>query len=342
VSEASSADKSAPASPKRIEDSRKKGQSPKSPDVTSALLFFALTVFVYLCVEPASVAVQQLWQVCLDGVAQRRLAWHEVMAQLLRAGLWIVLPPLIALVAAVLAGMLQVGLRFSTEALSPGLEKIDPVEGLKRLCKPRRLVELGKSVLALLLVAWATWLLLRQHLNDLVHIPSGATAAVLDVGASLISKLMALALPLFFVMGIGDFLFQRFVWLQDLRMTQDEVRREHKEQDGDPKIKSQRKQMAHELLEPEDQSLLDYITVLVTGSQGQVVALFHDPSHAPLPMLLFKYQAEQGQALLAVAAERRLPVLAHDALARQLFIRGRKRQYVPRECAAELGALMRA
>ncbi|MES2935198.1 MAG: EscU/YscU/HrcU family type III secretion system export apparatus switch protein, partial [Pseudomonadota bacterium] len=195
--------------------------------------------------------------------------------------------------------------------------------------------------LGLFVIGAAVAVLFYSHLRDFVKIPASGMHGVLTVGASVFLKLMSFVIPLFFAMAAVDYLFKRFIWAQDLRMTKDEVKRERKGQNGNPMMKSQLRKIGREMQEADNLEQFDFATLVLHDDGGQMVAIYFNPEQSPLPWVLCKSQGAMTEELLAHAAQKGMRMQHDDVLTRILFSRCRVNQFIPEEVADELGSMLR-
>jgi len=339
-----SAEKTEPASQRKIDEAKKRGHFAVSREVGAALVLGGLLLLLFLGARSAVDAVGALFELALDAAPRGRAGWLHVMSSHLSVGGGLVAATMgLACALALFGGLVQKGFSISMDPVKPQLSRANPTEGLKRLFRWRKLIELLKSSLMLGLIGAALFLLLRRSLDDLAHLPLAHLGAVQNVALHMGRVLLAVVLPLFALAAAFDLLLQRALWRRDLRMTKDEARREHKDTDGDPAAKSRRQRVSAEFMgEAPDLELLAYAHLVLHGDGGQVVALqFRPDGDAPLPVVLLKLQGAPAAEALALAAMRGVRSVHDDDLAAKLFMRAKERQYIPADTAAEVGRLFR-
>lgn len=326
---------------KKLRDAKRKGNFPVSQDVAGVLVLASLCVALMLGLGAIHAKLAQLSSLIHRAIASPRRDVPALFDAAIDTLAAIVLPILgLACVLGVAGMALQVGLSMSAERIAFSLEKIDPVGGLKNLFQLRKLFDLAKSLLAIVLIGGAIVLLLRQHVNDLAHLPQSGLGGVLIVAGAMFRKLIAFVLPLFLAIAAVDYLFKRHVWLKDLKMSKDEVKRERISQDGNPLFKSRRMSSAREMQQPDNLDNFANATMVLHDDAGHLVAIYYDAAQAPLPMVLCKAQGSTAAELLARATATGMRVQHDDALTRLLYLRCQLNEFIPEEAATALGSLL--
>jgi type III secretion protein U len=308
---------------KKLEDAREKGQSTKSPDVNAAAGLLAMTV----CMAAASAAsaehLRQLFQIVWDHGLQAG-SGDEVMAlsfELLKEGLWIVLPYLAASVAVgLVVSFAQVGLVISFEPLMPDFDKVNPASGLKKLFSIRSVIDLLKMMAKAIAIGWVAYLIIMGLLSLLIGSSLQSPQMIGELAWRAMLKLMGASVIVFIVIGPVDWGIQKWLFIRDQRMSKDEVKREYKEMEGDPLIKGQRRQLAHELLNSDPKAKVPQANVVVTNPTHYAVALRYVPGETPLPIVLAKGVDAEAARIREIAEAHRVPIVANPPLARALYL----------------------
>jgi flagellar biosynthesis protein FlhB len=256
----------------------------------------------------------------------------EPWRPLLDAG-WKLAPALAGLFAlAILAALLgQAGLgsfRFNAKLFAPKASRIDPGAGLKRIFGPTGWIELGKSLLKVVLLgsigAWMLWSISGTAL--------GLAAA--DINAAL-GSLGSRFLTLMFVMGAGllliagiDVPIQLIRHWSQLKMTKQEVKEEHKESEGSPELKAAQRQRQREILKGGFRKAVGTAHVVLTNPTHFAVALRYDQGRDQVPVVVAKGRGQTALAIRELAAEFEVPVLEYPSLARAVYYTSREGQEV--------------
>ncbi|MBB4382608.1 EscU/YscU/HrcU family type III secretion system export apparatus switch protein [Bradyrhizobium sp. SBR1B] len=326
-----SEEKNLPPSQKKLRDARKKGQSPRSADfVTAASLCAA---FGCLCFRAGPIEDGWFEAVRVIDKLQEQpfnTAVRQALVGLLDLSITAAAPILGAAVfAAILAGVLAGGgLTISVEPLKPSLEKLDPVKGLKRIVSQRSVVELGKSIVKVLVLGGTFVFTVLASWRALVYLPVCDLSCFGFVFAE-IKVLISIAAGALLIGGLTDLLIQRWLFLRDMRMSRSEAKRESKEQDGNPQIKGEHRRLRRESAS-ESPLGIHRATVILWG-RDTLIGLRYVRGETGVPVLVCRGEGETASQLLAEARARRLTIVKDHVLARQLIRKGAMGKAVPME-----------
>lgn len=341
----SSQAKTEPPTQKRLKDLRKRGQVVKSPDVSATVAVITAVVFLTI----AGAALIERLRAVLDastGLDFRTLDSPQVLGQwvgrLMLEAVWATLPMVIVLVTAgVLAGCLQVGPVFATEQIKPQLSRINPVEGCKRLFSLHSVFELLKLAVKTAALLSIIWISVRSALPELLRSHWLADGAVLQLALYLLKMLCWSAVVCFIAIAAFDLWFQNWDFRRRNRMSIEEVRREHKETDGDPHVRNRRRQLHREVGEASMLSNVRKASVVVVNPTHIAVALYYRPGETQLPVVVAKGEGELARAIRRIAEEEGVPVLHNVDLARQLRTEAPVDQYIPEQLIEPVAAVLR-
>jgi flagellar biosynthetic protein FlhB len=312
------AQRSEKPTPKRLREARRKGQIPRSPDLVGWL-----TLLVASLVIPAMLrGLQDTFNTYLFTIRQA-LAAGEFQAAInnaggLISGVGLVVVPFLLFLTFVTAGGMAVqgGITLSVEPLRPKLERISPKAGIKRLVSPQSLVDTGKAVFRLAILVFLVFQLMMGQISSYLGGTSRALGPIgTEVGSSLL-LLVRLAAVIGIAVGLGDYAFQRWKVGKQLKMTKDEVKRENRNTEGDPLIRSRRRQQQLKLSQNLMLAAVGEASVVVVNPTHVAVALSYDPGGVP------KVVAKGADAVAARIRERAfdadVPVVEVRPLARML------------------------
>lgn len=309
-----------PPTAKRLQDARRKGQVARSRDLTGLAVFAAAAVTL--------LAASPLWLAPLVRLFRESLAhasaWPEsAMPAMLSRGLDVLLltagPPLAAgIAAAVLVSLAQVRPLWTWHPLKPELSRLSPLKGLGRMLSLRRLVDLAKSLVALAALLVVLGLTLWEASAELVRLTgadAGQTARVVIHFATRLALRGGLVL---LVVGAVDYALQRHRHLKELRMTKEEVKREHKESEGDPQHKAERKRLHQEIVEHDMVEQVTKADLVVVNPTHLAVAIRYDGRRDDAPRVVAKGARLLAARIKEVARQARVPIFHDVALAHSL------------------------
>ena len=327
-----SGDKTEEPTPKKLQDARRKGQVSKSKDLTSTLELLAWLLLATLAAGWAGSELLVLLHAVLDGLGQPfayaadhigSQAWRTLLA--LTAGL--LLP---ACAVGVLVEYLQVGSLFATDKLVPKAENLDPVAGLKRMFGLDNLVELLKAVVKTVALLALGWISVSALLPQLVALPwSGQPRAV---GAALwhaARPLLWWCVAVFALLSVLDLVHQRFSFRKKMRMSLRDIQKEHKESEGDPHVKGQRRQLAQQWAQQGPAQSARDASVLVVNPTHVAIAVHYESGSTPVPTVTAKGCDEVAYLMRQAAEEAGVPILRNVGLARDMLARIEEGDVIP-------------
>jgi type III secretion protein U len=340
-------DKTEKPTPKRLADARKKGDVAKSKDVTAtATLFVWLVIFIFgASYAGARIAdlFQQSFLLVHSGqpfaVAAAGLGWSAIWAFLAICA--VALIP--AAVTGVLTEFLQSGGVFTTEKMKPSFEKLNPVEGLKRMFSMDNVIELLKTLAKASLVVFVIWLVLRGSLGEIVERTGpllqpaaetdgrAAAASVLGYTGALMRQALLWTFAVFVIVAVLDLAWQKHSYLKKMRMSMRDIRQEHKENEGDPMLKGNRRQLHEEWASQNAVGAARGANVLVVNPTHIAIAIDYDSDSAPVPVVAAKGEGPLAQAMREAAEEAGVPIVRHVAVARKLYEDAAVEDIVPRD-----------
>lgn len=311
-----SGDRSEEPTPRRLRQARERGQVPRSRLFSGSLVLAGGSAGGALVLGDATAELRSWTATLLSEGAAVPAALHQALTLLVRA-----CAPALggAVLAAVVAGLAASGWSPSTTVLVPRLERLDPIAGLRRLFSWRMVAELGRSlaVAALLLgaVAGGAWTLLPSALR----LPAvAATGAGLDLLRPEAIRVWGRALFLAGAMGVLDLMLARRRHRRSLRMSRDEIRREHREQEGDPRHRAHRRAAHRQLLLSGRARGVKAASVVVVNPTHVAVALRWAPEECEAPYLVARGREADAQAIRSEALALGIPIVRDVALARGL------------------------
>jgi flagellar biosynthetic protein FlhB len=319
----SSGEKTEEATPKKVEDSRKKGQVWKSKDLSGVAVFLFGLGAVMASWDMVTARVNDLFQFGFDKLSHPGELTEAIPAALMMGVTSVVVLSLPVLVTAALVGALVdfliVGPLLAKDALVPKLEKLNPVAGLKNMFSKKQLVEGLKSLLKLSIAGYVVVGAVRGSLDEVVLAVRSDTGGVMKVLGDLVFTVAVRVGILFFVFAIFDVWWQRRVYYKDLMMTKDEVKREYKESEGDPHHKAKRKELHMEILEGAQMEAVKGADVIVTNPDHVAVALRYDRDKDPAPKVVAKGVDSRAERIKALGRTHDIPLLRNVPLAHALL-----------------------
>ena len=307
----------------KLDEARKKGDIPKSQDlVTLFILTAAAAVVLTFGIDSAKALsvyitsfIERPDQIAVDGGALSHLAFDisVKMAIMLSAGMG-------AMFVAGLAGhMAQSGLLFTAEKMKPKLSKISPIAGFKRLFGAEALMQFGKTVLKLTVVAFVAYAILMPHAKEMSVLVEMEPIALMPVLIEIMLQLCFALLGVIAVASVADYMIQRFSWLKRNRMSKQEMKDEYKKLEGDPLIKMKLRQIRMEKGRRRMMASVPGATVIITNPTHYSVALKYVAGETAAPICVAKGVDRVALKIREIATEAGVPIVEDVPLARALF-----------------------
>jgi len=316
-------DRSEAATPFKLREAKKRGSVAKSMDLNSVFVVAALLGCLHLWSAGAATEQAALTRLLFLQSASFVFSANQTWAWLAKAvfeSLVLLVPLFGAIMAAgVLSSLVQHGPVFSAQPLKPDFKRLSPAAGLKRIFSKRALFELGKNLLKLALFAWTIYLALRHALPTLVQLLYVDAHAygprLLDEVGGVIFKLLLVML----VLALIDVLFTRWEYADKLRMSRRELKDEHKQREGDPKVKSRIRELQNELRN-KSRALrnIPKADVLVTNPTHLGVALMYRHGEMAAPAIVAKGAGDMVEKMKSVARRHSVTIVENRRLARAL------------------------
>lgn len=343
MSEQPAGEKTFAPTEKRKRDAVKKGDVLRSKEVATAAAIIAGGGWLAL---GGPWLVDAVEQVARSAFSFERSALEDPMpGALLTNTLAGVLPPVLLLglsvtIATVAAQMLLGEGRWVAGNLAPKGSRLNPVSGLGRMFGTHGLIELGKSLLKLGLLAGIAWFWAAGELVPLLGLGRGELRVQLPAAWSAFASLtMMLALGLL-VIALIDWPIQYVRRLQRLRMTQQEMRDESKEAEGSPQRRAAQRQRQREFARGGVMRAVKDAQFILANPSHFAVALTYDPALAPAPVVLAKGRGDKALAMRELATEFGVPLLEYPQLARSVYFTTRPNQVIREELYVAIAALV--
>ncbi len=321
--DSSDQEKTEAATPRRIEKAREDGQVARSRELTTFMLLLGGIAGLW---GMGGVLYDQLGSVMEQAFLFERQ--HAFDAAAMLAHFWVLgertlfaLLPLFLLmtILALVAPSLLGGLLISAKSLQPQLSKLNPIKGLKRIFSSQALAELGKAIAKSLLVGSVAVFFLKWHIGELLALSEMPLQQALASALRLAALACGLiALSLIVVVGL-DVPYQLWSHAKKLRMSKEEIRREHKESEGDPHVKGRIRSQQQAMARSRMMSKVPSADVIVTNPTHYAVALSYQEGSMGAPRVVAKGAEAVAARIRELGREHGVPLLEAAPLARALY-----------------------
>lgn len=322
-------------SEKKLEQSREKGELPRSQELATFVVF-ATTLLYFSFI---------------------RLAWFdnfgEIMANLLSfdaymdisrdnvheivlvpmARTFVIIAPLFAAIMlfSPLVNMAQTQFNIANKKLTPDWNRLDPIKGLKNKFSMRQLVEGLKSAIKITLFLYLAWITIEDFLPVINTLAGQGLRQQLNVMVDIMLTIGVRLAVLMAVLAAADYGYQWWEFQKKLRLSHQELKDEMKEREGHPMVKQRQRSIAMQRARQRMMSGVPDATVIVTNPTRIAIALTYDKSKAPAPIVTAKGKQHVAKRIREIAQENGIPIIENKPLARALFKTAKINQCVPSE-----------
>lgn len=308
---------------RKLDEARKKGQVATSRELNNALMISAAAAFVALLSPSVTQDLTSAFIPFLQSADQFSITTSDLQnlaTQLSQnVGQALLLPTLLFLGAAIVAGIIQNGVVISLEPIKPKLEKLSPISGAKRIFSLKSFVEFIKGVFKISLIGAAVVLLLWPETATVIQTTDIELVGVTVILRELAIKLLVSIAALVLIIALLDLLYQRFEHQKQLRMSRKDLMDEYKQTEGDPHIKAKLKSLRAERARQRMMAEVPTATVVITNPTHFAVALYYDIDGMAAPRAVAKGVDSLAQRIRDLAQDHDVPIVENPPLARALF-----------------------
>ncbi|WP_163536810.1 flagellar biosynthesis protein FlhB [Gracilibacillus sp. YIM 98692] len=316
-------EKTEKATPKKRQDVRKKGQVAKSQDVNTAILLFFVFIILYVTGDLLKETMTSMYRSSFTEYIHHDLTqdylFHVFIDVLRQISLALLPIVLMAIVAGLASNFLQIGFLFSTEPLKMKLNKIDPIQGMKRIFSARALVELAKSILKIISVGAITFSIIWMNKDEMIMlVDKDLNGALAFFGTMTVQMGVAAAIGLL-IISVIDYTYQRYDFEKQNKMSKNDIKDEHKNIEGDPLIKSKIKERQKQMAMQRMMSEVPEADVIITNPTHYAIAISYDENKADAPYVVAKGVDFVARKIKEVARSHQVMMVENRPLARALY-----------------------
>jgi len=316
-------EKTEPATPRRKQEARRKGQVAKSQEINSLLVLVA-GFFLLRFLGPTM--LQKLYRIAsfLWGNASIISLTPSTVQSYFYQGMWgifgLLLPIFLGVVVVgVAANLMQVGFLFSTYSLAPDLNRINPVSGLGRLFSKQALMKLLVSVLKIAIIGYITYITIRDNLPQFFSLMGKNIAQILIFSANLVFQLGLRCCLGIAPLAVLDYVFQRRQHETKLRMTRQEMREELKQTQGSPQVRARIRSLQRQMARHRMMQEVPKADVVITNPTRLAVALKYDREGMNAPVVVAKGARLIAEKIRELAERYNVPLVENRWLAEALY-----------------------
>lgn len=329
----SSQDKNLPATAHRLKKAREEGQLPRSKELSNFAVLGGGAVLLMLLLPMGFAHLQTALasQLRFDHSAllQPQLLIERLHASL-GLGLVVFMPlGLATLALAVFAAFASGSWTITTHTMAPDLTRLSPIAGLGRLFSKQQLFETVKLAVMTAIVGFVGWKFLSSHIAGFASLLMQPLEGGLGQLAQWMRTGVGILLGVVMLFALIDFPMQKFLHAQRLRMSREEVKQEHKQNEGDPHVKGQRRRRQRELAHRISIGAVPKADLVVMNPTHYAVAIQYDDATMSAPRVIAKGADLLALRIRDVAKEHKVPVLQSPMLARALYAHAELDQEIP-------------
>lgn len=307
-------EKTEEASQHKLNQARKKGQVGKSADVSA--FFSLLLAFFSMCISGLW-AYEKLLAYCHKSF---RSADLKLIAEGYSLWFYLSMPIMFAaMLGGILGNLIQFGFLLSSESIKPKWQKIDPIAGFKKLFSKDRLFELGKQLIKFGIIFIIIYQTVIGEFSSIINSYNTSLNSALSALGDVVFTLFWRVILVFLFLAVLDWFWQKYSFAKSMRMSKAEVKKEYKQQEGDPQIKQERKRFFEEMLEESSQQNIAESSVVITNPSHIATAIRYSDGTDQAPILIAKAQGSKALKLISDAHKNSIPVIRNVPLARSLI-----------------------
>ncbi|MGF1548150.1 MAG: EscU/YscU/HrcU family type III secretion system export apparatus switch protein [Thiotrichales bacterium] len=329
---------------RKLRESRRKGQVAKGKEIVPAAMLIAALVYMWFSWERFLGTAASLVIPGPDVFTREfKPAFGDLLYRSFVMGLLELTLPFVLFLAgvAIVGHLIQFGFIFAVDPIIPRLSKLNPVANAKKIFSVKSLVETTLSLIKIVIITFVVFLIVRAGISELVRDLSGCNkfcfVAVLE---SMIFKLFLYVVPLLLVLSVIDYIFQKYQFLEEQKMTKEEFKRDMKDTEGDPLIKGYRRGLQREIGADDVAQRVRKARVIVMDI-GIAVALEYEKNVTPLPIMTAIGKGNVAQTMIEVARSERILTVADPALVARLVEDGTVDAFIPDSTIDQVAKIIR-
>ena len=305
---------------KRRKDARKEGNVFQSKDIVTVVMLAGIFLMMRLMMPYIYTNLRNYMKWIIEGINVDSFLSFQLFSTTVRVMLQSVLPLLLAaMMLGILSHGVQTRFNISFYPLKPKFGKLNPLKGIKNMFSLKRVIELLKNLLKIILLLVLLYNILK---DDVVEIARMVDMSPINSAAFMMSMVFSLVMKVclaFAVVAFFDFLYQRWEYERDLKMTKQEVKDEFKQTEGNPEIKGRIRSLQRQMAMSRMIQKVPQADVIIRNQTHYAIALKYDPHVNGAPMVLAKGQDELALRIIRVGEENGVFITENRPLARALY-----------------------
>lgn len=332
--------------PKKIRDAREKGNVLQSREINSAFVLLAVFIIINLFAIFIGVTLKKntayIYREYLPVNYMFSIRNLQIIMLIVMLNLFILVAPiaLTSLIVGVASSYIQVGSLFTTKPLNIDINKLNPIEGFKKMFSMRSVVELIKAFIRIIIVIYIAYSYVKGQINIILNSISMDIIKIIDLLFRMSVNIgIRIAIALIVLAGL-DYFYQRYEYNKNLMMSKQEVKEEFKQTEGDPKVKSKIKEKQRAISMRRMMQDVPKADVIITNPTHLAIAIEYKPDEFEAPRLIAKGRELVAENIKKIAEENHITIVENKPLARTLYYSVEVGHFVPPELYQALAEVL--
>lgn len=322
---------------KKLEDGSKKGQILKSRDAVVTAILIAGVVYISFFFSLGDIT-DDLADLFVRKFQVNTLSY--VTSILSHASTKIISLLFLIIFVVCLSSWVQSKFKIASEAIKINFDAINPVNGFKKMFSLRTVKELVKALIYMVLFSLSVMLFWNHHRQLLFVTVDQNIEYLFPIWGRLFFKLVMYCLSGMMFIIVLDLLAEHFLFMKDMKMDKEEVKREYKEMEGDPMVKSRRREIHQEILSEQLESDIDNSRLIIANPTHVAIGIYFRPDISPIPIISVRESNNVALAVRRYAEQHKIPVIRDVVLARKLYHTHKRYDFVSLQDIEKILALL--
>lgn len=231
-------------------------------------------------------------------------------------------------------------LEFRLSRLTVDFNKISPMSGFGRLFNKDALVEMLKSLLKLMVVGWIAYRVIQDEMQNITFLAEADIESIFSFVGHISFKIVTHTCGIMIVLGVLDMIYVKWRYMENLKMTKQEVKDEHKDVEGNPEVKGKIKSMQFQMARRRMTKIIPLADVVITNPTHYAVALKYDRQKMIAPLVLAKGVDVMAEAIKKIARENQVTLVENRFLARELYAQVKENEPIPESLYAAVAEVL--
>ena len=332
MSNDSAQEKTEEASAQKLRKSRDDGQVTRSKDLSTTVSLIATLLILKLVFTSYYQGLEESFRISFLNFHSSEITQEDlglILSHNLLLLVKILMPLLLASVLVVVFSLIPGGWIFVAKNFYPKFSKLNPITGLGRIVSKQNWVELLKSIIKIAVLIAVAWMLISDAIPQLIALQRTSLPTAIGTAFSMVFNILLALMAVFVVFSAIDVPIQKYFHLKKLRMTKQERKEEHKNQEGRPEVKARIKQIQRQISQRQISKVIKDADAVIVNPQHYAVAIKYDTKKAQAPYVIAKGVDEMALYIRKMASANKLEVLEIPPLARAIYFTTQVNQQIP-------------